>query len=160
MLTFSRCKPDEDRIKRLSSTYRAPANVPNLTLPRTNTEVWDNLNHGYQTVDVGAQKVQSLQAGALTAIIRVIEEICKGTAGPTESHLVELMDAVRLMCMAFASLSQVRKESIRNALGYPLAHFCNWDNIVGKDTLFVDLSKKLKDRDEAQLKLRRRNRFR
>ncbi len=111
----------------MASTYKAPSNIPNLAVPKTNTEIWDGMNRGHQTVDLGIQRMQSLQANALTSIIRIVEEICRGRAGPTENHLEGLMDAVRLLSMAFSSANQVRKEGIRNALGYPLARFCNWE---------------------------------
>ncbi len=57
-------------------------------------------------------------------------------------------------------MNQVRKEAIRNAMGYLLARFCNWEMPVGKDFIFADLSKKLKEKEEAQINLRRRNRYR
>ncbi len=110
-------------------------------------------------MDLASQRVQSLQTGALTAILRIIDAICRDCAGPTENHLEGLMDAVRLLSMSFASSNQVRKEAIRNAMGFPLARFCNWETTVGKETLFVELAKKLKDRDEARINLRRRNRY-
>ncbi len=134
--------------------------MPNLCTPRTNSEIWDNLNRGHQTVDVGTQRAQSMQVSALSVIIRIVDEISNDRAGPTEDHLIALMDAVRLMAMSHSSLNQVRKEAIRNAMGYPIARFCNWECVVGRETLFVDISKKIKDRDEAQWKLRRRNQFR
>ena len=109
---------------------------------------------------LAVQRVQSLQVNALSSIILIIEEICKEEAGPTEDHLDALMDAVRLMSMGFSSCNQVRKESIRNALGYPLARFCNWEFTVGRETLFEDVTKKIEERDKAYYKLKRGGRGR
>ncbi len=161
MLTYIyRQRPDEDRVKGLTDKYKLPENVPNLVVPRTNAEIWDNLNREQQTVDMATQRVQALQANAMTAIIRIIDAICRDKAGPTEAHLQELMDAVRLISMSFSLMKQVRKEAIRNAMGYPLARYCNWETPVGKDFIFADLSKKLKEKEEVQINLRRRNRYR
>ncbi len=140
--------------------HRCPENVPNMMVPKTNTEVWDLLPRGYQVADNGTQRVQTMQVHALSALLAIINEIGNGNGGTTESHLERLTDATRLLTMSFASLTQVRKELIRNSLGYPLAKFCTWENVVGQDVLFTELTKKLKDRDETQYKLRRRNRSR
>ncbi len=116
------------------------------------------MHQGHKAVDMGVQKVQNLQVNALASIIQILEEICKDQAGSTDQHLDALMDSVRLMSMAFSSCNHVRKEAIRNALGYPIARFCNWEFEVGTDTLFVDVAKQIEDRDKAQFKLRRRGR--
>ncbi len=153
-----RCKPEEDRAKKLADIYKPPSNIPNLVTPRTNSDVWELLNRGHRAVDIGVQNAQNMQTHALTSIVRIVEEICNETAGPTEKHLNALMDAVRLMSMVFSACNQVRKEAIRNALGYPVARFCNWDSAVGQDTLFIDVAKKIEERDKAQYKLKRRGR--
>ena len=127
-----------------------------MTVPRTNPEVWDLLNRGQQVADTSVQRVQSFQAHALSAIIDIINQIGSGTAGLTEEHLRTLTNANRLVTMSFSTMSQIRKELIRNALGMPLAKLCTWETPVGKELLFPELGKKLKDKDEMQVKLRRR----
>ncbi len=140
----------------MTTKYKVPDNVPNLVVPRTNPEVWEHLHRGTQMVDGQIQRVQLLQVNALSVILRIIDEIGTNRAGLTESHLEELTDANRMVTMSFACLNQVRKEAIRNAMGFPLAKFCGWDVPVGTDCLFPDLSKKLKEKDEVGFKLRRR----
>ncbi len=131
-----------------------------MAVPRTNPEVWDMLNRGQQVADNSTQKVQSLMAHALSAIIEVINQIGSGTAGLTEEHLQTLTDANRLVTMSFSAMCQVRKELIRNALGFPLGKLCTWDTPIGQELLFPELGKKLKDKDDMQVKLRRQNKFR
>ncbi len=92
----------------------------------------------------------------LVALLSIINAIGNGNGGLTKSHLSALTDATRIITMSFSSLTQVRKELIRNSLGYPL--FCTWDHVVGTDVIFAEHSKKLKDWDNTQFKLRRRNR--
>ncbi len=152
-------KPKEERFKMMTTKYKVPENVPNLQVPRTNPEVWENLHRGTQMLDNQVQRVQLLQVNALSVILRIIDEIGTNRGGLTESHLEELTDANRMLSMGFSSLNQVRKEAIRNAMGYPLAKMCGWDTPVGSESLFPDLSKKLKEKDEVQFNLRRRNRY-
>ncbi len=159
LLVCFRCKPREDRFKTMTTKYLVPDNIPNLVVPRTNPEVWENLHRGVQMVDSQVQRTQLLQVNAMSVILRIIDEIGTNTAGMTEAHLTKLTDANRMVTMSFSCLNQVRKELIRNAMGFPLAKFCSWDTPVGTEFLFTDLSKKLKEKDELQYKLRRRNRF-
>ena len=140
--------------------HRCPENIPNLGVPRTNSEIWDLLPRGYQVADGATQRIQVMQAHALAALLSIINSIGNGDGGLTEAHLETLTDTTRLIMMAFSSTCQVRKELIRNSLGQPLAKFCTWDHPVGTDLIFPELSKKLKDRDDTQFKLRRRNRSR
>ncbi len=107
-------------------------------------------------MDSNVQRTQSLLAHALSAILGIINEIGSGTAGLTESHLQTLTDANRLVTFSFSSLIQVRKELIRNALGFPIVKLCSWDFPVGQDLLFPELGKKLKDRGETTVNLHRR----
>ncbi len=144
----------------MTSKHLPPENVPNLTTPKTNTEVWEALPKGVQVVDATVQRIQSLQAAALSIILRIIDQIGNDTAGITESHLDELTDANRIVTMSFAYMVQVRKDLVRNALGYPISKFCTWETPTSCDSLFPDLPKKMKERDETQLNLRRRDRFR
>ncbi len=70
MFTYTcRCKPEEDRAKKLANVYKPPSNIPNLVTPRTNSDVWDLLNKGHRAVDVGVQHVQTMQTHALTSIV-------------------------------------------------------------------------------------------
>ncbi len=70
--------------------------------------------------------------------------------GAAEDHLATMTDATCLITMSFASLTQVRKELVRNSLGFPIAKFCTWETVVGEEQLFVELGKKLKDKDDVQ----------
>ncbi len=118
------------------------------------------MNKGVQIVDLSVQRLQALQVAALSVILRIIDQIGSDSAGMTESHLEELTDANRLVTMSFAYMVQVRKDLVRNAMGFPVAKFCNWETPVGKDLLFPDLTKKIKERDDAHVNLSRRNNYR
>ncbi len=158
MLAYCRRKPVEEHFQSLTNDYRAPKNIEKLQTPRTNPDIWELLNKGVRIVDTTTQRSQSLQVSALSVLMRIIDQIGGDTAGACVDHLQEVSDAVAMLVMSFAYLSQSRKELIRNALGFPLAKFCTWDTPVGAD-LIPELPKKLKERDEARLNLRKRNNF-
>ncbi len=151
---------NDDKVKLARQRHLVPENIPNMSVPRTNTEVWEALNKGQQVVDMATQRVQQSLAHALAAIFEMINAIGDGTAGSTESHLLGLTDANRLITDAFTSLSQVRKEQFRNALGYPIGKLCTWSTPVGQDLIFPDLGKKLKDGDDTRVKLGHKNKYR
>ncbi len=85
------------------------------------------MNKGVQIAELSVQKLMSLQAAALSIILKIIDQIGNDTAGLTETHLRELTDTNRIVTMSFTNMMQVRKDLIRNAMGYPLAKFCSWD---------------------------------
>ncbi len=154
-----RRRPVDDLYKELTASYKAPQNITRLQTPKTNADVWELLQRGVQIVDSTAQRVQHLQVAALSAVVKIVDQIGADTAGQCVDHVQEMSDMVTILVMSFSYLSQIRKELIRNALGYPIAKFCTWDTPVGIEDLFPDLPKKLKEREESQLKLRRRNNY-
>ena len=110
--------------------------------------------------DSTIQKSQLLLGTSLTVLTRIIDAIGSGDAGQVESYLKKITDTVRCISMAFSQLSQTRKEIIRNSLGEPLARFCTWETPVGSEWLFgKELTKKLKDKDEARFKLRKNRKY-
>ena len=160
LVDVCRRRPNEERMKLIMQRHLCPENIPNAAVPKTNPEIWENMPRGAQVADSAIQRTQSLHVHALSAVLEIINAIGNNSAGPTESHLATLTDCTRLLTMSFASSCQVRKELIRNHLGMPLAKFCSWETPVGQEHLFTDLGKKLKDRDETQVKLKRKNKYR
>ncbi len=131
--------------------------MPNLQVPKTDVEVYERMAKPQQIVDHGLQRVQSLQAAALTSLLLVIDAVGSGTAGSTESQLEAITGATRLITMGFGGLHQVRKDCVRNALGWPIARLCDWSTPVGTETLFLDLGKRLSEKDTTRAKLGRRS---
>ncbi len=148
-----RRRPNEEKMKLIMQRHLCPENIVNTQVPRTNPEVWELMSRGAQVADNATQRVQLMQAHALSSILEVINAVGNNTGGQTEDHLNTMTDATRLITMSFASLTQVRKELVRNSLGFPIAKFCSWETPVGEDVLFTDLGKKLKDKDEVHFKL-------
>ncbi len=88
-----RRRPNDERTKSLMDKHRCPANVPNMAVPRTNTEVWEILPRGQQVTDNATQRVQAMQVHALSALLSIINQIGSGNGGMTETHLSTLTDA-------------------------------------------------------------------
>ena len=150
----------EDKVKALTTLYKAPKNVTRLQTPNTNRDVWELMKKGAQIVDSSTPKVQGLMVSMLAVLTKLMDSICSDTAGSCADHMRELSDTVTMGVMSFCYLSQIRKDIIRNSIGHPIIRFCTWDTMVGKTELFEDLPKKLKEREENQLKLRRRGGYR
>ncbi len=152
-----RKKPNEEKAKLMYGKYPAIENIPNMQVPKTDTEVWECMDKGSQIADNAVQRSQNMNVAALAAVLSVINKIGSGVAGSAETHLHTLTDCSRMIISSFANLNQVRKEIVRNNLQYPIAKFCGADVPVGTDTLFVDLGKRLSERDTTKSKLVRRN---
>ncbi len=157
---ISRRRPLDERYKKLIKEYKPPKNVERMQVPDTNKDVWELLKRGAQIVDSKTQTAQHLIIATLSVMAKLNDKIASGTAGTCSDHDVELSDVVTMLVMGQSYLNQVRKELVRNALGYPIAKFCTWDTPAGPSQLFDDLPKKLKEREESYLKLRRGNRYR
>ncbi len=152
-----RRKPDEKYAKELLEKYPNIKNVPNLMTPRTDEEVYERLAKGQQIVDQAVQRAQTLQAAALTSLLLIIDNVGSDKGRSAEDNLEDITNATRLITMSFGGLLQVRKEVIRNALGWPIARLCDWATPVGPENLFLDLGKRLNDKDSTRMKLGRRN---
>ena len=62
----------------------------------------------------------SCMARALTAALRMVDSVGTDTQCPLERHLNKISDIIRGIAMAFSSLSQVSKDTIRNDTGKPI----------------------------------------
>ena len=130
-----------------------------MEVPTTETEIFELMDKGHQITDAALQKSQSLQAIALGSILRILNSNGNGRGGLTEQHLEGLLDANRVITMSFSSVNQIRKELIRNCLGWPIAKLCTWSTPVGTSNLFPDLNRRLTERDTTRARLGRRNKY-
>ena len=144
----------------MTEKYLPPSNIPNTQVPRLNQEIYELLHRGVQIVDGNIQKVQHLQVAALSAILRIIEDYGNNLINISDQHLDMLTDANRMVTMTFSYNHQVRKDLVRNAIGYPIARYCQWDTEVETEHLFPNLNKRMEDREKARLNLRTGNRYR
>lgn len=153
-----RKKPGAELTEKLCKKYPRPENVENMRVPKTNDQVFSVMNKGPKYVDIGIQKAQLMLLKGLGPIITIIDDIGKGKKQPMETYLESCMDSLRLVTAAFSSLSQVRKDVVRNDVK-EMTKLCTWETPVGKEDLFgVDVMKKL-DEVKKSKKLKVRDSF-
>ena len=146
-------------MKKLVAAYPRPENVGNLQIPKTNKDVWEELRPGYRIADGQVQRVQGLLAAMLSISLRMMDAVGTGDGGSLEQHLPQISDIVRGISASFSQLHQVRKETIRNDLGFPTGKFCSWDTPVAQETLFEgDFAKQATEKAQRK-KLRKSKNF-
>lgn len=152
-----RRRPGEEAVNKLLKMYPRPANVPGLSVPRTNPEVWESMHRGAAIADGAVQRIQGIMARACSASLQLVDAVGGGDRSQVEDHLEEISDIVRGLSASFSALSQVRKDIIRNDLGDPVAKLCTWETKVGQEFLFEgDVGKAAKERDSRTNSLRRK----
>lgn len=142
-----RRKPNDDHVKKLMELYKAPSNVANLMVPRTNADVWEALNRGPKFVDVSLQKTQALLGKALVPILQFLHGVGTKSITTVEDQLRPMNDALRLLTAAFNYLHQARREVVKNDIREPvMSKLCSWEVPVGTDLLFdCDVTKKVEE---------------
>ena len=70
-----RRRPNDEAIKRMLSAYPRPGNVPNLTVPKTNPDVWEELKQGYRVADATMQRTQGLISKSLVPALNMMNGI-------------------------------------------------------------------------------------
>ena len=148
--------PDEEKIKSLLVKHNKPSNMGNLSVPKTNPAIYKQLKKGPQIVDMQVQKAQLYLAKALVPASKAMANIMtksKDAEKPIATLIADMGDILKLGTAAFVTLSQARKEVIRNDMKYPVSTVCTVTTPVGQAELFGDdqsLVKLLKERDGEQ----------
>ncbi len=124
-------------------------------MPKTDGPVWEVMSKGSQIADNTVQKALTMLSAGISAMLAIINKIGydRNNTEKAVDCLSTLTDVVHLMIMAFNMNNQARKEIIRNNLQWPIAKFCGPEVQVGTETLFVELNKKLAERDTTKSKL-------
>ena len=155
-----RAKPSESKCKELIERYTRPANMDNLQVPKTNEDVYELMDKGPIIVDTSVQKNQLLLSKVLIILTQLFEAFDTDTRVMVRDHQEALEDALKMLISCFSGLNQVRKDVIRNNMGYPLSKMCTWEIPVGATKLFdVELGKKIKEKEEARFKLSKKKKF-
>ena len=143
-----RRKPNDKTVLETAEKYSRPNNVPNLTVPKTNDQVFRKMRRKAQVVDVSMQRVQTLITKTLIPIVTMMNDIGQGgpKRKPLEDYAQSINDSLRLGTAAFSYISQARKEVIRNDMPYAFGTLCTWKYDVPTENLFSsDIVKQLKD---------------
>ena len=101
--------------------------------PKTNELVVSAMRVGAKIVDNAIANVQSIFGKSISPLMNMMADTnndeLKNT--PIVKYLPELTDAAKLGSAAIALLNQVRKDNIRNELGFPASQLCTWATPVG-----------------------------
>ena len=95
--------------KELIDKILRPENAEFLQVPKTNPEVWQQLQKATRDADVGLQHIQHMVHKSVTYIVLVMDAMREKKQ--TE-HLRALADAFRLLALTSAHVSQKRKANI------------------------------------------------
>lgn len=87
---------------------------------------------------------------SLSVLMRIIDAIGTSDAGLVEDYLERITDAVRLISMSFAQLTQTRRDVHRNAVGDPLTPLCIWGTDTPEFLYGTNLRQQLKEKGDAK----------
>ena len=119
--------------------YEPPENVPELTVPKVNSTIWDSMNPKSRSNDLKMQRIQRGLVKGLTAM-------CKSLSTPSESE----GDALACFAHANFELNMLRREFIKPDLNPQFAHLCRPSVPVTQSLFGDDLSKQVKEMNDVQ----------
>ena len=132
-----RLRPVDASVNELTDKYPYPGNIPNLKVPKTNTDISTDLWKSSQYLDLLIQKCQLMTSKALIPILRLLDDITTKPKRRIQDYQEPLHDTLRLLAACFNSLSQARKDVIRTSFhDTHVSKLCTWDTPVGEEFLF------------------------
>lgn len=139
-----RRRPSTEGVKTACSKIKIPSNVPNMTVPATNSAITKAMSVGGKLLDTRVCHTTGVLVKALVPIAQCINDIGEKRGKPIASYLSDLNNTLRLLTSAVNYLNQVRKEVARiHVSDSALAELCKWECEVGRDDLFpFDVIKK------------------
>lgn len=142
--TSLRRRPSSEGVKLTCSKIKLPSNVPNLSVPSTNSAITKAMSAGGKLLDTRLYHRNSLLAKALVPIAQCVSDIGEKPGKPISHYLKGLNNSIRLLASAVNYVNHMRKEVARfHVNNSALVDLCKWDCEVGKDSLFpFDVAKK------------------
>ena len=147
-----RRKPVEEQVQKLVAKHKIPANVPNMTIPRLNQELFDVMNKDGKFRDIALQRCVGLVTKALIPLSSIISDVGSKTTKPIDHYLPQLNETLQLLTASVNYMNHARKDGIRASIRHlPMNKICNWETEVGTDLVFpFDVIKKLEDLKKAK----------
>lgn len=139
-----RRRPTTEGVKTACSKINIPSNVPNMTVPATNSAITKAMSVGGKLLDTRICHTNGVLVKALVPIAQCVSDIGEKTEKPVASYLSDLNNSLRLLTSAVNYLNQLRKEVARiHVNDSALAELCKWECEVGREDLFpFDVVKK------------------
>ncbi|XP_045135591.1 uncharacterized protein LOC123518689 [Portunus trituberculatus] len=145
-------KPIKEQVQKLVAKHKIPANVPNMTTPRLNQELFEVMNKEGKFQDIALQRYVGLVTKALIPLSGIISDMGSKTTKAVEHYLPQLNDTLQLLTASVNYMNHARTDGIRASIRHlPMNKICNWETKVGTDVVFpFDVVKKLEDLKKAK----------
>ncbi|MPC71124.1 hypothetical protein E2C01_065393 [Portunus trituberculatus] len=150
-----RCRLCSDGMKSTCSTIKFSSNVPNLSVPATNSAVTSAMTVGGKLIDVQLFHTNGLSSKSLVPVAQCNNDIGERKGKPV-SNLEGLHNSLRLLTSAVNYVNQLWKEVVQIHINdLTLTELCKWEYAVGREELFLfDVTNKCDEISKTR-KLRR-----
>lgn len=119
----------KENMEKLKANLKIPDNCKSFTVPKVNSEIWQNLRTRSRIMDLKLQQNQAGLSTALSALAQISDEVAKSAKlMPKEAatKILKLsMDAGNLIGSQFFDLSARRRMEIKPFLNADYAGICN-----------------------------------
>ena len=132
-------KLDEKVLTEVMDLYEIPVNLSELRVPKVNATIWENVSSKARSSDLQMQRIQKCLVKGLTALTKDMDN-------PTASQ----QDALACLASGYFESNMLRRELIKPELNPKYSHLCKPSIIVTEQLFGDDLSRQIKDLDEAQ----------
>ncbi len=130
---------EDATLTELYDRYNCPNNAKNLIVQKVNPTIWETIGGKARSQDLKLQRIQKPLVKGITALTRAVQNTELGT---------QHQDSLALLANATFELICLRKEMLKPVLNAKYAHLCK-PSVKPTDLLFGDLSKMVKELDEA-----------
>lgn len=148
---------NDDKKKDLLTKHYKPENCKNLQVRRVNKGIWTSLGRRAQDNDLKLQNSQTLVCKALYPLLHLMDLLMNKATNTVEmkttyvkNALALTNDTFKLMEIAFADLSQRRRDFLKPELTKELKTLCAVDNPVTIKLFGDDLDKQIKEITDAR----------
>ena len=142
-------KMPSEKLKSLLTKYNRPENCENLTVPRVNSQIWNNIEKHHKMSDVRMSHVQEHMVKACTAIARSLDHLINTQNDPSKIEhrllIEQLVEATALLGNAHHDMSLIRRAKLKPAIRKEYADLCSSSAPVTSLLFGDDLNKQLED---------------
>ena len=148
-------KGKQEAEKERSKDYLRPGNLPFLSAPKVNRQIWMSLGTSKKSMDKKLQDVQKQFLQSAVPIVSVIEEMNRARSEGTEVDLTRMIatlsDSVAFLGSANFNMVQTRRDLIKDELGPNLKGVCSMEIPFSGEHLFGDdLNAQVKELTDAR----------
>ena len=135
-------KGKQEAEKERSEDYLRPGNLPFLSAPKVNRQIWMSLGTSKKSTDKKLQDVQKQFLQSAVPIVSVIEEMNRARSEGTQIDLTRMIatlsDSVAFLGSANVNMVQTRRDLIKDELGPNLKGVCSMEIPFSGEHLFGD----------------------